>query len=110
MSYASVNDIAASTIPVIDVAPLFAGEVVHVAQQMLAASEAIGFFYIRNHGVPRTLIDAVVADAFAFFRRAQDEKLQVRVSPQHRGFIPVGEAKMYRSAKVDLKESFIWGL
>jgi isopenicillin N synthase-like dioxygenase len=110
MSYASVNDIAASTIPVIDVAPLFAGEVAHVAEQMLAASESIGFFYIRNHGVPRALIDAVVADSFAFFRHPQDEKLQVRVSPQHRGFIPIGEAKMYRSAKVDLKESFIWGL
>ena len=113
MSYASVSDLAASAIPVIDVAPLFGTEkdaLPRVADEMLAASESIGFFYIRNHGVPRSLIDAVVADAFAFFRRSQDEKLQVRVSPQHRGFIPVGEAKMYRGAKVDLKESFIWGL
>jgi isopenicillin N synthase-like dioxygenase len=113
MAYANVSDIAATAIPVIDVAPLFSqekGALRRVAGEMLAASESIGFFYIRNHGVPRTLIDAVVADAFAFFRRPQDEKLQVRVSPQHRGFIPVGEAKMYRGAKVDLKESFIWGL
>jgi isopenicillin N synthase-like dioxygenase len=113
MPYAPVSDIAASAIPVIDVAPLFSSEkaaLADVADRMLAASESIGFFYIRNHRVPRTVIDAVVADAFAFFRRPQDEKLQVRVSPQHRGFIPVGEAKMYRGAKVDLKESFIWGL
>lgn len=113
MPYAPVSDIAASAIPVIDVAALFSSEkgaLVDVADRMLAASESIGFFYIRNHRVPRSLIDAVVADAFAFFRRPQDEKLQVRVSPQHRGFIPVGEAKMYRGAKVDLKESFIWGL
>lgn len=113
MTYAEVNDIAASAIPIIDVAPLFSAEngaLARVAAEMLAASESIGFFYIRNHGVPRTLIDAVVADAFAFFRRPQDEKLRVRVSPQHRGFIPVGEAKMYRGAQVDLKESFIWGL
>jgi len=110
MSYARVDDIAASSIPVIDVAPLFAGEVAKVAEQMLAASESIGFFYIRNHGVPRALLDAVVAEAFAFFRRPQEQKLEVRVSSEHRGFIPVGEAKMYKSAKVDLKESFIWGL
>jgi len=112
MTYATVNPIEASAIPVIDVAPLFGGEggLARVAQQMLAASESIGFFYVRNHGVPRSLIDAVVAEAFAFFRSAPEEKLEVRVSPEHRGFIPVGEAKMYRGAKVDLKESFIWGL
>ena len=112
MTYATVNPIEASAIPVIDVAPLFGGEggLARVAEQMLAASESIGFFYVRNHGVPRSLIDAVVAEAFAFFRCAQEEKLEVRVSPEHRGFIPVGEAKMYRGAKIDLKESFIWGL
>jgi isopenicillin N synthase-like dioxygenase len=32
------------------------------------------------------------------------------VSAHHRGFIPVGEAKMYGGARPDLKESFIWGL
>ena len=113
MAYASVSDISTSAIPVIDVAPLFSAEqggLARVADEMLAASESIGFFYVRNHGVPRALIDGVVNEAFAFFRRPQDDKLQVRVSPQHRGFIPVGEAKMYKSAKVDLKESFIWGL
>jgi len=113
MAYAEVNQIAASAIPVIDVAPLVADErnAVHrVADEMLAASESIGFFYIRNHGVPRALIDAVVSQAFDFFRRPQEEKLGVRVSAQHRGFIPVGEAKMYKGARVELKESYIWGL
>jgi isopenicillin N synthase-like dioxygenase len=81
-----------------------------VAAEMLAASESIGFFYIRNHGVARSLIDRVSAEALAFFRRPQEQKLEVRVSPEHRGFIPIGEAKMYRSARADLKESFIWGL
>src|SRR2546425_10029525 len=113
MAYAPVSDITAAAIPVIDVASLFSGEPDapgRVAAEMLGASEAIGFFYIRNHGVPRSLIDAVAADALAFFRRPAEQKLEVRVSPQHRGFIPVGEAKMYRSARHDLKESYIWGL
>ena len=29
---------------------------------------------------------------------------------RHRGFLSIGQAKMYAGAKVDLKESFIWGI
>ena len=32
------------------------------------------------------------------------------MAPWHRGYIKIGEAKMYESAKIDLKESFIWGM
>src|SRR3954469_18835538 len=113
MAYAEVKDIETSDIPIIDVAPLFeAGSagVSGVAARMLEASERIGFFYVRNHGVPRSVIDATVGEAFAFFRQPQEAKLTVRVSPHHRGFIPIGEAKMYGGARPDLKESFIWGL
>ncbi len=113
MAYAEVNDIEASDIPVIDLAPLFeAGSagISRVGAQMLQASERIGFFYVCNHGVARAVIDATVAEALAFFRQPQDAKLAVRVSPHHRGFIPIGEAKMYGGARPDLKESFIWGL
>ena len=38
------------------------------------------------------------------------EQLEVRVRDYHRGFIPTGEAKMYEQARVDLKESYIWGV
>jgi isopenicillin N synthase-like dioxygenase len=113
MAYTQVDLIAADAIPVIDVAPLFrpGGDgLARVAAEMLAASETVGFFYVRNHDVPRTLIDATVAEAFAFFRRRQEEKLAVRVNEHHRGFIPMGEAKMYQNARPDLKESFVWGL
>jgi isopenicillin N synthase-like dioxygenase len=113
MAYAEVNDISASSIPVIDVSPLRAPEgagLARVAGEMAAASESIGFFYIRNHGVPRSLIDAAVSEAFAFFGRPHNEKERTLVNSHHRGFIPVGEAKMYRTARADLKESFVWGL
>lgn len=112
MAYAEVNEIEAAAIPVIDVAPLFSdgAGMKRVAEEMLRASETVGFFYVRNHGVPRAVIDAVVEQAFQFFRRPQEEKLAARVSQHHRGFIPVGEAKMYGGARPDLKESFIWGL
>src|SRR3954466_15633428 len=113
MAYADVKDIEAAEIPVIDVAPLFEpghSGVSRVGAQMLEASEGIGFFYVRNHGVARAIVDTAWARAFVFFREPQSTKLTVRVSPHHRGFIPVGEAKMYGGARPDLKESFIWGL
>src|SRR4051794_41889784 len=99
MAYAEVKDIEARDIPIIDVAPLFeagGSGVSGVAAQMLEASERIGVFYVRNHRVPGSVIEASVAEAFAFFRQSQAAKLTVRVSPHHRGFIPGGGAKKYR--------------
>lgn len=106
MPYAEVTRIAAGEIPVIDLA----GTLPQAAAEMLRASETSGFFYVKNHGVERELIDAVSTQAREFFARAPQQKLSVKVRDYHRGFIPTGEAKMYDQARVDLKESFIWGL
>ncbi len=99
-----------SAIPVIDVAPMAAGNGAAVAAQMLAAAQGIGFFYIRNHGVPAGLIDQVFSLGRRFFKGARSEKDRFAVNPWHRGFIRQGEATMYKGARPDLKESFIWGL
>ncbi len=106
MPYADVKRIESTEIPVVDLA----APLPQVAAEMLRASEAIGFFYVKNHGIGRELLDAVSAQAREFFARPAEQKLEVRVRDYHRGFIPTGEAKMYEQARVDLKESFIWGL
>ncbi len=111
--YASANVIDASAIPVIDVAGLEADgseAFVRDAREMRAAAEGLGFFYIRNHGVPRALIAELFEVSAAFFARPLDHKLKVRVNERHRGFLRIGEAKMVHAAEVDLKESFVWGL
>src|SRR5260370_35695059 len=36
-------------------------------------------------------------------------KESVRINALHRGFLAVGAARMYDEARVDLKESFVWG-
>jgi isopenicillin N synthase-like dioxygenase len=114
VSNAPAREIDVDLIPVIDVSPLLDdgsdAALARVGDAILDASERIGFFYIRGHGVPRAVTHAAAGQALEFFRRPLEQKLQVRVSPKHRGFIPVGEAKMYAGARVDLKESFIWGL
>ena len=113
MSYADAAAIAKNAIPVIDMAPLHDGTIDgarHVARQLLGAAETVGFFYVRNHGLPPDLIARTDAEARRFFSLPLEEKQQVKVTPWHRGYIKIGEAKMYESAKPDLKESFIWGM
>ncbi len=113
MSYATAREIAVSEIPVIDAAPLADGGeagVRDVAAAMRAAAERIGFFYIGNHGVPDAVLTAADAAARAFFAQPLEDKLRARINDHHRGFLRVGEAKMYATANADLKESFVWGL
>jgi isopenicillin N synthase-like dioxygenase len=101
---------SADMIPVIDIAAGDANATARVGAEMLAAAQATGFFYVRNHGVPEALIAEVFEISQRFFRSAIDAKLSVAVNPWHRGFIRTGEAKMYPGSRPDLKESFIYGL
>jgi isopenicillin N synthase-like dioxygenase len=100
-------------IPVIDIAPLGDGShagLAHVAGEMLAAAEASGFFYIRNHGIDQALIDSVFAVAARFYAAPEVDKRSVTVNAGHRGFLKAGQATMQGATRPDLKESFIWGL
>ena len=110
MSYACAKDIAVESIPIIDVGPLATGGIDAVAREMRAAAESVGFFYVRNHGIPADLIARTEAIARRFFAAAPEDKARVAPLDRHRGWLKVGEAKMYAGARVDLKESFVWGL
>ncbi len=111
ISASPAKDFAA--IPVIDMAPLVAGD----AAGTLAAGKRIhdaavtaGFFYVRNHGVPAALIAGADAVARRFFALPDDAKRAAAVNRLHRGFIAEGEARMYGKEQPDLKESFVFGL
>jgi isopenicillin N synthase-like dioxygenase len=73
------------TIPAIDLGlPV---EVV-VRQLRLALTE-IGFYYIVNHGVPRTLIRETFAQAARFHGRPLEEKMQTRIDKHNVGYLPM---------------------
>jgi isopenicillin N synthase-like dioxygenase len=113
MSYAKAKAVDPSSIPVIDITDLRSGEaraLPRVAGELVAAAETAGFFYVSGHGIARALIDDVFELSRAFFALPDGRKDEVSVSSQHRGFLRVGSAKMYESARPDLKESFVWGL
>lgn len=113
MNYATAKTIAVEEIPVIDVSGLGSPDPAAqraVAAQMRAAAERIGFFYVRDHGVPLDLMDKVFETSKAFFALPPETKAKVTINERHRGWLAVGQAKMYAGAKIDLKESYLWGL
>jgi len=80
-----------------------------VGQALLDAARSVGFFYVRNHGVPQPLIERAYGLSRRFFGLPDEAKQRVRINAIHRGFLAIGGARMYETARVDLKESFIWG-
>lgn len=112
MSYAPATAIGADSIPVIDMRPLAGGDgaaVSEVGRALLHAAQTVGFFYVRNHEVPQSLIDRAYTLSRRFFALPTETKEHVRIDARHRGFLAIGQARMYDTARVDLKESFIWG-
>jgi isopenicillin N synthase-like dioxygenase len=113
MAYAKARVIDVAEIPVIDAGGLLddSGDgLIRVAEEMLQAAQNTGFFYIKNHGVPQELIDRVFAASAKLFSYTDAQKQQIAVTDRHRGFLKIGEAKMQGQKRVDLKESYIWGL
>ena len=110
MAYARAARIDTDMIPIIDLAPLIDGSgAAETARRLHQASRDVGFIYVRNHGIPESLIEETRETALAFFRSGAENKADVAVTKKHRGFLGRGGAKMGDDQKADLKESFIWG-
>ena len=110
MSYAEAKTLDQSLIPVVDIRPLRDGsDPKGVAKLLHAASQKLGFIYIKGHGIPDEVIDSARAGAYEFFGQTESVKAAVKVTAKHRGWLGQGGAKMKDGAKADLKESFIWG-
>lgn len=87
-------------LPVIDIAPLFGDDKSkwrNVADRMGAAARETGFFYVTNHGVSATQIEAAYKTAEAFFAAPEAEKQRYYIgeSTNHRGYVPFTEKGDY---------------
>ena len=110
MSYAQAKSLHQSLIPVVDIQPLRDGsDPIGVAKLLHAASQSLGFIYIKGHGIPDEVIENARSCAYEFFDQPENIKNTVKVTAKHRGWLGQGGAKMKDGAKADLKESFIWG-
>ncbi len=102
------------TIPLIDVSGLFSDDpTLHqeVALALRLACEQRGFFYIRGHGVPTELTDAMFTVAQSFFAQPMDAKMRVdkKKSICNRGYEPLRAQTLEVGAPPDLKESYYIG-
>ena len=85
------------SLPVIDIAPLFAGgerEQDRVARKLAAACESKGFFYVSGHTVPAETVERLTIEAQAFFALPPAEKRAIAMADKGvaawRGWFPLG--------------------
>jgi isopenicillin N synthase-like dioxygenase len=101
------------SIPIIDIADLAHADLARrtaVAAQIRGACERVGFFYVRNHGLPRSLEDAVYRAAQEFFALPAEEKRAVDIthSDRHRGYCAPGvlNSDINNPNAVDVQEAY----
>jgi isopenicillin N synthase-like dioxygenase len=101
---------------VVDLTGLGAGNpasaaVRRVAAELGRACRDVGFFYIRNHGVPDAVISGIFDCSQAFFAApaALKDDLAITRSRHNRGFVGVAIESL-NLAQADLKEAFNIGL
>jgi isopenicillin N synthase-like dioxygenase len=100
-----------STLPMISIKDLRSTD----RQSRMAVGHAIrnacmdtGFFYICDHGVPSSLMDAVLSEARRFFALPLEQKLRLDMANSYcaRGYEPIGKQTLEFGTPPDRKESF----
>jgi hypothetical protein len=81
-------------IPLIDVAGIFSSNLEDrkaVAAQLRGACINVGFFHIKNHGIPKEMVDGVFEWGKKFFDLDFEEKMNVYIDnvPNYRGYTPL---------------------
>ncbi|KAL9268339.1 putative 2-oxoglutarate-dependent dioxygenase [Drosera capensis] len=90
-------------IPFIDIGPLLAKSgdpgmaedpgVCEVVKQLDQACREAGFFYVKGHGIPDSLVNGVRNITHNFFELPSEEKLKIKMSAatSYRGYQEIGE-------------------
>ncbi|KAL6692296.1 hypothetical protein J3F84DRAFT_383569 [Trichoderma pleuroticola] len=105
-----LRDALPSEIPIIDISPIFSpslDERQAVAQQVRAAAQNMGFFYIKNHGIPAAVTQAVYEAGLEFFRQDLDTKMRADSSGTKwdKGYQGPNTQRLNPSESVDMRES-----
>src|SRR5262245_13065592 len=102
-----------AALPVIDVAPLLAGDArarERAAAEIGAACRDLGFFYAKGHAVGVGTLAALTEASRIFFALPEAQKMKIAMAKggrAWRGFFPVGGE--LTSGKPDLKEGVYFG-
>jgi isopenicillin N synthase-like dioxygenase len=79
-----------------------------VASELGAAARTSGFFYIRNHGIPQDLIDALFAASKQFHEQPRSIKMKnwCGFTTNHRGYVPFEENGTKFPKKINFNEAW----
>jgi len=95
-----------SEIPILDVSAIHGADAAMLGKLATKFRETYGttgFGYISNHGVDEALIERVFAASAKFHALSIDEKMQVELNANHRGFIPINTSTDVNSKLADVK-------
>lgn len=100
-----------SEIPMVDFAGFrdgSAADKARVAAEIGKVLNEVGFFYLKNHGIPQAAMDKILEVSSGFFGGSEDVKQSVSSdhSDNHRGFFPIGAENVNPLQTRDLKEGF----
>ncbi len=79
-------------IPVLDIAPLRAGEsgaLERLGAELRRAFTEVGFYFVRGHGVPEALVQAAFDAARRFHAQPMESKLAMRFNSHNIGYLPM---------------------
>jgi len=82
-----------ATTPVIDLGPCLGSErgaLERTARELGEASEGLGFYFVRGHGVPPSLVERMFRDSERFHSLPLERKLTVRMTDKVVGYLPQG--------------------
>lgn len=118
-SMTTSNSIATSIstdcpIPVLDVAAFLndaPGALASLGAELRVALEHVGFYYLRGHDVPQSLIDRVFAACARFHAQPLTAKMALRANVHNVGYMPVNgyvsrSSRVEKATRPNLVEAF----
>ena len=101
-------------IPILDIGPYLAGErgaLDRLGAELRRAFEEIGFYFIRNHGVPQRLVDAAFDGAARFHAQPMGAKTALKINEHNIGYLGMRgsttrHSKLNANNKPNLNEAF----
>lgn len=98
---------SATDMPILDLGDWLAGgPIAPLAAQFEAACTNTGFLYIKNHGIPRAIVDGVFDATRRYYSLPVEERMKDKIDEHfRRGFMPYGVTQ-HPGHKPDLKESY----
>ncbi|ORY68562.1 2og-Fe oxygenase family protein [Pseudomassariella vexata] len=103
-----------TSIPTIDIADIDSESLEvrkQIASRIYDACHNVGFFYVKNHGIPKHIVDSTFEILKRFFSLDLETKLDAHVqkNPAIRGYEPMLETRLDPRTKGDIKEAFTMG-